>query len=325
MGAAVGAAFGGVIGVAVSSGPGFALKSEALGLAVMMELPVVVIDIQRGGPSTGLPTKTEQSDLMLAMYGRNGESPVPIIAAQSPVDCFYAGIEAVRMAIKYMSPVILLSDGYIANGSEPWKVPNPDTIAPIDVKFRTEKPSAEHPYNVYARNATTLAREWVKPGTPGLEHRIGGLEKDALTGAVNYEAPNHQKMIDTRQEKVLRMRNDIPVPMVEGAQEGDLLVVGWGGTYGSLRQTTLRMVDQGKKVGHLHLRWINPLPADLEKIFARFKKVIVCEWNKGQLWRILRAEYLIPALSYTKVAGTPFTTTELEAAFNRALNPEVAQ
>ncbi len=323
MGAALGAAFGGSIGVAVSSGPGFALKSEALGLAVMMELPVVVIDVQRGGPSTGLPTKTEQSDLMMALYGRNGESPVPVLAAQSPVDCFYTAVEAVRIAVKYMHPVIILSDGYIANGSEPWKVPDPDSIAPIEVKFRTAPPSAQNPYNIYARNPTTLAREWVKPGTPGLEHRVGGLEKDAITGAVNYEAPNHGKMVDTRQEKIQRIQADIPTPVVEGCQEGDLLVIGWGGTYGALRQTSLRMVDAGKKIGHLHLRWINPFPKDLEKIFARFKTVIVCEWNKGQLWRVLRAEYLLPALSYTKVQGTPFTTTELEAAFNRALQGKV--
>jgi 2-oxoglutarate ferredoxin oxidoreductase subunit alpha len=186
----------------------------------------------------------------------------------------------------------------------------------MKVKFRTDP----NGYHVYQRDPETMAREWVKPGTPGLEHRIGGLEKDAVTGAVNYEAPNHAKMIATRQEKIERMRHDVPMPMVEGAQEGDLLVIGWGGTYGSLRQTTLRMVDDGKRVGHLHLRWLNPLPADLEKIFARFKKVIVCEWNLGQLWRVLRAEYLIPALRYTKVQGTPFTTTELEAAFQRALD-----
>jgi 2-oxoglutarate/2-oxoacid ferredoxin oxidoreductase subunit alpha len=320
MGAVVGAAFGGTIGVAVSSGPGFALKSEALGLAVMMELPVVVVDVQRGGPSTGLPTKTEQSDLLMALYGRNGESPVAVIAAQSPVDCFNAAIEAVQMALKYMTPVVLMSDGYIANGSEPWKLPDLNTLPKISVKFRTEKDG----YQVYARDPKTLAREWVKPGTPGLEHRVGGLEKDFLTGAVSYDNMNHQKMVDVRAEKVQRMRQDIPAPVIEGAQEGDLLVVGWGGTHGALKQTTLRLHAQGKKIGHMHLRWLNPLPADLEKAFARYKKIIVCEWNgwnggNGQLWRYLRSEYLLPAMSFTKVQGTPFSTTELEAAFLKAL------
>jgi 2-oxoglutarate ferredoxin oxidoreductase subunit alpha len=321
--AAIGAAYGGAIGVAVTSGPGMALKQEALGLAVMMELPVVVVNVQRAGPSTGMPTKTEQADLLQAMYGRNGEAPLAIIAPRSPVDCFDAALEAVRFAVKYMTPVVLLSDGYIANGAEPWKLPDVEKDIPsIPVNFRTNPDG----YQVYARNSQTLARDWVKPGTPKLEHRVGGLEKDFLAGTVSYDPENHQKMTDVRAEKVLRMRKDIPSSVVEGAQEGDLLVVGWGGTYGTLKQTVLKKCDEGKKVGLLHLRWLNPFPADLEKIFARFKKVIVCEingWNggNGQLWRMLRAEYLVPAVSYTKMQGTPFTTAELGQAFDAALQP----
>jgi len=290
---------------------------EALGLAVMMELPVVIIDVQRGGPSTGLPTKTEQSDLLQAMYGRNGESPVAIIAAKSPVDCFDTAVEAVRIAIKYMTPVVMLSDGYIANGAEPWKVPDPDAIPPIPVKFRTDP----NGFQVYERDAATLGRAWVRPGTPKLEHRVGGLEKDFLTGAVSYDNDNHQRMVDVRAEKVLKMRQDIPASVVEGAPEGDLLVVGWGGTYGALKQSVLKANEQGKKVGLLHLRWLNPFPADLEKIFAKYKRVLVCELNKGQLWRLLRAEYLVPALSFTKVQGTPFSTVELLRAIDDAARP----
>jgi 2-oxoglutarate/2-oxoacid ferredoxin oxidoreductase subunit alpha len=323
MAAAIGAAYGGAIGVAVTSGPGFALKQEALALAVMMELPVVVIDVQRAGPSTGMPTKTEQADLLQAMYGRNGEAPVAIIAPRSPVDCFDAAVEAVRYAIKYMTPVVLLSDGYIANGAEPWKLPDIEKDIPkIDVKFRTDPEG----YQVYLRDPATLARSWVKPGTPKMEHRVGGLEKDFLAGTVSYDAMNHQKMTDVRAEKVLRMREDFAPTIVEGAQEGDLLVIGWGGTYGTLKQTVLRKVDEGKKVGLLHLRWLNPFPKDLEKIFARFKKVVVCEingWNggNGQLWRLLRSEYLLDAKSYTKMQGTPFTTYELSQAFDAAMQP----
>ncbi|HEY4222394.1 MAG TPA: 2-oxoacid:acceptor oxidoreductase subunit alpha [Myxococcota bacterium] len=317
MGAAIGAAYGGSIGIAVTSGPGFALKMEALGLAVMMELPVVVIDVQRGGPSTGLPTKTEQSDLLQAMYGRNGESPVAIIAAKSPVDCFDTALEAVRFAIKYMTPVVLLSDGYIANGAEPWKLPDPEQIPKIEVSFR-KNPEG---YQVYARDPKTLAREWVRPGTPKLEHRVGGLEKDFLTGAVSYDNMNHQRMTDVRADKILQMRQDIPPALVEGAQDGDVLVVGWGGTYGALKQSVLKANDKGQKVGLLHLRWLNPFPADLEKVFARYKRVLVCELNKGQLWRLLRAEYLIPALTFTKVQGTPFSTVELAQAIDDAVRP----
>jgi 2-oxoglutarate/2-oxoacid ferredoxin oxidoreductase subunit alpha len=322
MGATIGASYGGSLGVTATSGPGLALKAEAIGLALVMELPVVIIDVQRGGPSTGLPTKTEQSDLMQAMYGRNGEAPVAVIAAQSPIDCFDTAVEAVRTATKYMTPVILLSDGYIANGAEPWKVPDPDTIAPIEVNFRKDPTG----YQVYARNEQTLAREWVKPGTPGLEHRVGGLEKDFTTGAVSYDAMNHQRMVDVRQAKIDRIQQDIPKCTVEGGvTEGDLLVIGWGGTYGALKQAVLRAQGKGKKVGHLHIRWLNPFPKDLGDVMKKFKQVLVCELNKGQLWRLLRAEYLVPAKSYTKVQGKPFAVSEIEEAIDAALDSRSSQ
>jgi 2-oxoglutarate ferredoxin oxidoreductase subunit alpha len=316
MGVAIGAAFGGAMGMATTSGPGLALKMEALGLGNIMELPMVVVNVQRGGPSTGLPTKTEQSDLLQAMYGRNGESPLPIIAPRSPGDCFEAVVEAWRVAIKYMTPVIVLSDGYIANGAEPWKIPAPDSIEEIPVSFRTDPEG----YNVYERDEQTLARAWVKPGTKGLEHRVGGLEKDALTGEVSYDPDNHQRMTDLRAEKVNRVRQDIAPTEIEGQADGDLLVVSWGGTYGAVKQATAEMNASGSKVGHVHVRWMNPLPADLEDILARHKRVLVCELNKGQLWRHLRAEYLSPALAYNKVQGQPFQVSELVNAMKNAIS-----
>lgn len=315
IGVALGAAFGGGMGMATTSGPGLALKAEALGLGVMLELPLVVVNVQRGGPSTGLPTKTEQSDLLQALYGRNGESPVAVIAASSPADCFETAVEAWRVAIKYMTPVILLSDGYIANGAEPWKLPDPDQIAPIDVKFRTDPTD----YKVYARDPETLARAWVKPGTAGLEHRVGGLEKDFLTGDVSYDPENHQRMCDVRAEKVQRIQQDIAPTVVEGDPDAELLVVSWGGTYGSLKQAVAGMNAGSEKVAHVHLRWLNPLPADLPGILSRYPKVLVCELNKGQLWRHLRAELLTPAKSFTKVQGQPFTVAELTAAMKKEL------
>jgi 2-oxoglutarate ferredoxin oxidoreductase subunit alpha len=287
----------------------------------MTELPLVVIDVQRGGPSTGLPTKTEQSDLLQALYSRNGEAPCAIIAAQSPVDCFDAAVEAVHIATKYMTPVILLSDGFIANGAEPWKVPDITKLPDMGVTFRTDPQG----YQIYARDEKTLARAWVKPGTKGLEHRVGGLEKDFLTGAVSYDNMNHQRMVDVRADKITAMQQDIALPEIAGAQSGDVLLVGWGGTWGSLRQTVLRATAAGKKVGHLHLRWLNPFPRGLEEVFGRYKKIVVCELNgthgkNGQLWKVLRAEFLLNAESFTKVQGTPFTTTELEEALDRALS-----
>jgi 2-oxoglutarate ferredoxin oxidoreductase subunit alpha len=315
MGVAIGAAFGGAMGMATTSGPGLALKMEALGLAMIMELPCVVVDVQRGGPSTGLPTKTEQSDLLQAMYGRNGEGPLPIIAANSPADCFEVAYEAWRIAIRYMTPVILLSDGYIANGAEPWKLPDVDSIPPIDVTFRSEPED----YNVYGRDERNLARAWVKPGTPGLEHRVGGLEKDYLTGEVSYDPENHQKMTDVRAEKILRIQQDIPATEIEGAADGDVLVLSWGGTYGACKQAVSRVNEGGGKAAHVHLRWLNPFPGDLEEIARRYKRVLVCELNNGQLWRLLRAEYLLDALAYNKVQGQPFTVAELVAAIEGAL------
>jgi 2-oxoglutarate ferredoxin oxidoreductase subunit alpha len=315
VGAAIGASYGGAIGVCSTSGPGMALKAEAMGLAHILEIPLVIIDVQRGGPSTGLPTKTEQADLMQAMYGRNGEAPIPIIAAQSPADCFNAAIEAVHVAIRYMTPVILLSDGYIANGSEPWKLPKASDIPAIDVRFRTDP----NGYQVYARAPSTLARDWVVPGTPKLEHRIGGLEKDFLTGDVSYDPINHQKMIDVRREKVMRVQDVVAPTSVHGDASGDLLVLGWGGTFGALRVGVDKARAKGLKVSHAHLRWLFPFPKDLPDVLARFKRVLVCELNKGQLWRLLRAEYLTPARSYTKVQGQPFQVAEIEDAIVNAM------
>lgn len=307
IGAAIGASFGGAIGVTGTSGPGLALKGEALGLAAMLELPLVVVNVQRGGPSTGLPTKTEQSDLLQVMYGRNGECPLPVIAGASPADCFMAAFEAVQVALKYMTPVILLSDGYIANGAEPWKIPAPESLPKIDVQFRTDPAG----YQVYARDPNTLARDWVIPGTPGLQHRVGGLEKDFLTGDVSYDPQNHQKMCDTREEKVMRVQQDIPAIEIEGDKDADLVCVSWGGTYGTVKVAVMREREAGKKVAHIHLRWINPFPQDLGDVLGRFKKVLVCELNKGQLVKLLRSEFLLDAIPYNKVEGQPFQVQEL--------------
>lgn len=315
MGVAIGAAFGGAMGMATTSGPGLALKAEAMGLGVMMELPMVVVNVQRGGPSTGLPTKTEQSDLLQALYGRNGESPIPVIAAASPADCFETALEAWRVAIRYMTPVLLLSDGYIANGAEPWKLPDPDQIPPIEVKFRTEPEG----YQVYERNEETLARAWVRPGTPGLEHRVGGLEKDALTGDVSYDPENHQRMVETRAAKIQRITQDLPPCSVEGRADGQLLAISWGGTYGAVKQAVAELNEAGQAVAHLHLRWLNPLPADLGELLSKYPKLLVCELNQGQLWRHLRAELLAPAKLYHKVQGQPFTVAELKDAMRKEL------
>ncbi|MBL92443.1 MAG: 2-oxoglutarate ferredoxin oxidoreductase subunit alpha [Myxococcales bacterium] len=315
MGAAIGAAYGGALAMATTSGPGLALKGEAMGLAMILELPVVVVNVQRAGPSTGMPTKTEQSDFLQAMYGRNGDCPVAVLAAKSPADCFDTAIEASRIAIKYRCPVIVLSDGYIANGAEPWRMPKPENIPEIDPGFRTDPEG----YMPYARNPDTLARDWVRPGTPGLQHRVGGLEKDQLTGDVSYDPENHETMVRLREEKIQNIANDVTEAQVEGAQEGDLLVVGWGGTYGALKQGVAAHLAQGNKVGHLHLRWLSPLPRGLEDIFKRYKKVLVCELNRGQVWRHLRAEYLVPAEKYTKVQGLPFMVSEIKEAIDAHL------
>ena len=306
--ATIGAAFGGSLAVTGTSGPGVALKGEALGLAIMVELPMVIINVQRAGPSTGMPTKTEQSDLLQAMYGRNGDAPMPVLAPSSPADCFQTAFEAVRIAAKYMVPVMVLTDGYIANGSEPWKLPDSeDQLPEIEIRYRTD-PDGFMPY---ARDDATLARAWVKPGTPGLEHRIGGIEKDSLTGNVSYDPENHRKMTDLRAEKVQRIVAEVDDLEVFGPEEGDLLLVGWGSTYGAIHAAVRQAQGRGLAVSQVHLRHINPFPANLGEIMRRFKRVLVPEMNAGQLLLILRARYLVDARGLNKVEGLPFKVREV--------------
>jgi len=312
---AIGASFGGSLALTTTSGPGLALKGEAIGLAVTTELPLVIVDVQRGGPSTGLPTKTEQSDLLQALFGRNGESPVPVVAAQTPSDCFDAAYEACRIAVTYMTPVLLLSDGFIANGSEPWLVPSPESLPPIDVSFRTDPVD----FAPFVRNHATLARPWVKPGTPGLEHRIGGLEHQDGSGNVSYDPKNHERMTLMREEKVARIARDIPPAQVFGDPAGDVLLVGWGGTYGSLHAATLAARKKGLKVSHMHLRHLNPLPSNVAAVLRSFGKVIVAELNRGQLDMLLRAKFLVETKRFCKVQGLPFTVQELVDAVENCL------
>jgi 2-oxoglutarate ferredoxin oxidoreductase subunit alpha len=305
--AAIGASFGGALGVTTTSGPGIALKSEAMNLAVMTELPVIICDIQRGGPSTGLPTKTEQSDLLQVMFGRNGDSPIPVIAASSPKDCFETILEAVRIATHYMVPVVFLSDGYIANGSEPWKLPKVEDLPDLRVEFRTD-PQGFLPYE---RNPETLARPWAIPGTPGLEHRIGGLEKEDVTGNVSYDPENHEKMVHLRAEKVERIAQSIPPLEVHGEPSGDLLVLGWGSTAGAINGAVNMAQKLGLKVSRAHLRYLNPFPSNLGEVLASFEHVLLPEMNLGQLALLLRARYLKDIQSLTKVQGQPFTRQEI--------------
>ena len=309
---ALGAAFSGSLAITTTSGPGIALKGEAMGLAVITELPLVVINVQRGGPSTGLPTKTEQSDLMQAMYGRNGEAPMPILASSTPGDCFYVAYEACRIAVKYMTPVMLLTDGYLANGSEPWIVPDIKELPPIDVKFADESNIVDGQFMPYLRNKDTLARPWAKPGTENLEHRIGGIEKEDVTGNVNYDPENHHFMVKTRALKVQNIANELPPTDVFGEKSGDLLILSWGGTQGACRSATEALVNDGKKVSHIHLRWINPLPNDLGELLIKFKHVLIPEINLGQLIKIIRAEYLIDAIGLNKVKGKPISSAEIQ-------------
>lgn len=318
--AAVGAAFGGSLAFTTTSGPGVALKQEAIGLALMTELPVVIVNVQRGGPSTGLPTKTEQADLFQAVFGRNGEAPVPVVAASSPSDCFEAVIEAARVAVRHMTPVFFLSDGYIANGQEPWLIPDVSRLAPLEVKFRTDPDG----FFVYQRQEDTLARAWVRPGTPGLEHRIGGLEKDSKTGAVSYDAENHERMVRLRAQKVAAVARWIPPTAVHGPPQGDLLVVGWGGTHGAIHEAVTALQGKGKKVSSVHLRYLNPLPPDLGDILRRFGRVVVPELNLGQLQMLLRATYLVDAKAIGKVQGRPFKVSELVAELERHLATPVS-
>lgn len=315
MSAAIGAAFAGQLALTGTSGPGVALKSEAIGLAVMTELPVVIANVQRGGPSTGLPTKTEQSDLFQAVLGRNGECPVVVLAPASPADCFHMAFEAFRLATRYMTPVFFLSDGYIANGSEPWRVPAVEDLPRIDVHFRTD-PNGFYPY---LRDEKTLSRPWVIPGTPGMEHRIGGLEKQHITGDVSYDPENHDFMVRLRAEKIARVANDIPDVEVFGKPQGKLLVVGWGGTYGAITSAVEYLQQRGRSISCIHLRYLNPFPKNLGEILGRFETILVPELNLGQLVWLLRAQYLLDAKGYNKVQGMPFKISELVNKFSQML------
>ncbi|HSE92412.1 MAG TPA: 2-oxoacid:acceptor oxidoreductase subunit alpha [Methylomirabilota bacterium] len=313
--AAIGASFGGAIGVTGSSGPGIALKAEGIGLAVTAELPLVIFNIQRAGPSTGMPTKTEQADLMQALYGRNSESPVVVVAPATPGDCFYVAYEAVRIAAKYMVPVLVLSDGFLANGSEPWLIPDVSTLPPIEIRFRTEPEG----FFAYLRDPATLARPWVCPGTPGLEHRIGGLEKQDVTGNISYDPENHDHMVRLRAEKVRRVAQEIPPTSINGPATGDLLVVGWGGTYGAITAAVEHAQAEGKSVASVHLRHLNPLPPDLGHILREYRRVLVPEINSGQLVRVLRAEYLVDAVGFNRVRGLPLASDEIHEAISQLL------
>lgn len=328
VGAALGAAFGGALAYTTTSGPGVALKGETIGLAVSMELPLVIIDVQRGGPSTGLPTKTEASDLLMAMYGRHGESPLPVVAASTPADCFFAAIEASRLALKYRTPVILMTDGYLANGAEPWLLPDVDSLPDISVPFTTEHNSVDATgqpvYLPYLRDEETLARPWAIPGTPGLEHRLGGLEKENVTGNVNYDPTNHGLMTDLRQAKIDGIAKDIPEIEVDGGPEGagdaDLLLIGWGSTRGSITSAAERLRADGMATDTAHLTHLHPFPSNLGEILAGRKHVFVPELNKGQLVKLLRAEFLVDAKPISKVMGLPFTGGELVDAIREGMN-----
>jgi 2-oxoglutarate ferredoxin oxidoreductase subunit alpha len=312
---AIGAAYGGALAITTTSGPGMALKTEALGLAVAIELPLVICNIQRGGPSTGLPTKTEQADLLQALFGRNSEAPIPVIAASSPGDCFWVALEACRIAIKYMVPVIILSDGYLANGAEPWRIPQAGEIPEIPVKFATDPLS----FLPYKRDPQTLARPWAIPGTAGLEHRIGGIEKQDVTGNISYDPLNHEKMVRLRAAKVEGIAQDIPEVVPAGDLDGDLLIVAWGSTYGPITAALQSGRAQGHRIGHVHLRHLNPLPRNLGGVLKRYKRVLVPEMNMGQLSLVLRAKYLVDAQSYSKIQGRPFKISEIEAKIQEVI------
>ncbi|HXO75819.1 MAG TPA: 2-oxoacid:acceptor oxidoreductase subunit alpha, partial [Puia sp.] len=308
---AIGAAYGGSLGVTTTSGPGMALKAEAMGLAVMLEIPLLIIDVQRGGPSTGLPTKTEQSDLLQAYYGRNGECPMPVISASTPSDCFSAVYDAVRIAVQHMTPVIFLSDGYIANGAEPWKFPKSEDLPPIEVKFKTDLGPDEEKFQPYLRDEK-LVRPWAIPGTPGLEHRIGGLEKQNVTGNVSYDPENHQVMVKIREEKIARIADHIPPQHLDsGPDKGDLLVLGWGSTYGSIKSAVSQFQREGFSVAHAHLRHLRPFPANLGELLRNYKEVLIPEINNGQLIKIIRDQFFVDAKGYNKIMGIPITKTEL--------------
>ena len=315
IGSAIGAAYGGALGITSTSGPGLDLKGEAIGLAVMAELPLIVVDVQRAGPSTGLPTKTEQADLLHAIYGRHGECPVLVVAPCQPTDCFTMAIEACRLTLQHMTPVLYLSDGYIANGAEPWKIPNVADIPTITVPWADKGGE----YKPYARNPETLARSWAIPGMAGKEHRLGGIEKQNVTGNVNYEPDNHEFMVKVRQEKVNRVANDIPLQGIEGAQTGEVLVLSWGGTYGATTTAVSELVAEGKSVGLAHLRYLNPMPRNLAEVIAQFKKVFIPELNMGQLEVLIRSRYGVHTYGYHKMTGQPFKVREIKAEVAKVL------
>lgn len=316
---AIGASYGGSLGITTTSGPGMALKTEAMGLAVMLEIPLLIINIQRGGPSTGLPTKTEQSDLLQAYYGRNGECPMPVISASTPSDCFDAVYEAARIAVQHMTPVILLSDGYIANGAEPWRFPQSADLKPIEVKFKTALEEGEEKFMPYKRDEK-LVRPWSVPGSAGLEHRIGGLEKEDISGNISYDPENHQHMVKTREAKVDMIADYIPLQTLDsGPESGDVLVLGWGSTYGSIKSAVSELQAAGKSVAHAHLRHMRPFPKNLGEMLQRYKKVLIPEINNGQLIKIIRDKYLIDAVGFNKIKGTPITRAELVNAISELL------
>ncbi len=322
IGSAIGASYGGALGMTGTSGPGIALKSEAMNLAVMVELPLIIVDVQRAGPSTGMPTKNEQSDLLQVMFGRNGDSPIAVVAPATPGECFDVAFEAVRIALRSMTPVVYLSDAFLATGSEPWAVPNVDDLPDISVPNRTERAG----FQPYARDPITLARPWAVPGTPGLEHRIGGLEKADITGNVSYDPDNHHRMQLLRMDKIARIADDIPDLEVYGPDRGDLLVLGWGSTYGAIRSAVERLQVQGRSVAHAHLRYLNPFPRNTGDVLRSYRRVLIPEVNLGQLLLLIRARYLIDAVGYDRVRGKPFRIAEIEQEAIRLLDePEVTR
>lgn len=313
---AIGASYGGALAATTTSGPGLSLKVEAMGLAVMLEIPLLIIDVQRAGPSTGLPTKPEQSDLNIAMYGRHGEAPMPVLCATSSTNCFDMTIEAARIALKYMTPVILLTDGYLAQGSEAWRIPDIEKIPPFNVEFATD-PTNYAPYN---RNPETLARMWAIPGTPGMEHRIGGLEKENGSGLVSHDPMNHQKMCEIRAKKIENIAFDIPEVIVDGPESGDLLVISWGSTHGAIKKALPKLREEGYEVSHVSLNYINPLPRNLESVMRKFKRILVPELNLGQLKALLQSKYLLPILGYNKIQGNTFTSIEIQNKIKELLS-----
>ncbi len=317
--AAIGASYGGALGVTSTSGPGMALKTEAMGLAVMLEIPLLIINIQRGGPSTGLPTKTEQSDLMQAYYGRNGECPMPVIATATPSDCFDVAYEAIRLSVQHMTPVVLLSDGYIANGAEPWRFPKAADLPEIKVNFKKGLDADEPKFQPYRRDEK-LARPWAIPGTPGLEHRIGGIEKQDITGNISYDPENHQHMVNVRQSKVDKIADYIPLQQLEcGPEKGKVLVLGWGSTFGAIKSAVLQLLEEGHSVSHAHIRYLRPFPKNLGELIGNFDQVLIPEINNGQLIKIIRDQYMVDAKAYNKVMGVPITKGELVEVIRKML------